>query len=320
MINESYMAYYDLFYKHLRSPENVETHKITKVRKTKNKKILNGISEFSSVLHECFPKECSKRFDDNLKTLRVVKCRLFHDRNKGGEYESSVNKVFLYDYESLMHELFHMASSLISIDPDKDGSKNFVGFRDGPRGIGINEGFTQILALRHFDVRDSYDRLVNVVTKLEYIVGSNKMTRLYFGKGLKGLADELAAYSDENDIMIISNLVDYTDKIYDEKFPSNNRDHAYGQVYDCLLKFYMNKLLSEVINEKITEEEAMDKYTEFIGRLFEEEETNDPLRIKTELFLDKEHVMDEIAKRASMEQYQLDLRIKRHKQKTRRIS
>ena len=112
-----------------------------------------------------------------------------------GDYKNCIN-----------HELFHMASS------KNDGIYSYSGFhfinynsRIKSTGVGINEGYTQLLAEKYFNesefVSNVYQYMVIISKYLENIVGKEKMQSLYMRSDLFGLINELKKYRSEEEIM-----------------------------------------------------------------------------------------------------------------------
>ena len=123
-----------------------------------------------------------------------------------------VDKKFVH--KVLFHELFHVASS-IKIKNDNN-TLLFSGFRqtknDETIGIGLNEGYTEILVKRYFKENNdliTYPIETSIAKSLEIIVESEKMEQLYFTADLKGLILELCKYIDKEEIMDFLTKLDF---------------------------------------------------------------------------------------------------------------
>lgn len=101
--------------------------------------------------------------------------------------------------EIISHELMHAASSY------KYNDILGSGFHQTHKsGIGINEGYTDLIAKRYFNkgieqmCGYSYHR--NIAEIVETIVGKQKMLNLYFHGNLQGLIKELSKYQSEEKV------------------------------------------------------------------------------------------------------------------------
>lgn len=141
----------------------------------------------------------------------------------GGEYHPLLHSISLNKYASLAlsknigleqeqiikiilsHELMHAASSY------KEDNKIAAGFhqryiinmgnnKDYSIGVGINEGYTDLISKRYLVEDYGTDRIgyyyeEKIAELTELIVGKDKMINLYFQANLKGLVEELSKYS-----------------------------------------------------------------------------------------------------------------------------
>ena len=242
------------------------------------------IIKFATTLINRFPPEVLTNFYNNINTLKTKEgtfvIRNFLVGNKAvGRYDPKRNTIKI-DGENeditIFHELFHMASSIY-----KDGIE-YSGFcqinkKMGTNiGVGINEGYTELLAERYFGERDtritnSYQYQKFIVKQLEKIVGEEKMESLYFNSNLKGLIEELSQYDSEEEIMkFISNTDFLVKHLDDKKFISNEADmigNCLKNVHAFLITNYMKSVEEKVDKGILSPKEASYRINHFIGEM-----------------------------------------------------
>lgn len=255
-------AYNDHFSRY-RNINDVECIKITRSQRI-NDQYKKSLMEFINVFNNNFSEKYSERLEQNLHTIKIAKrSKLFRkkkDKSISGTYNSNKNEIILYEDDSFPHELFHVSSSLIT-PASKSWLENydFIGFRDGFMGKGLNEGYTQLLSERFFDTEKTYIRLVEIVKVLEYIIGEEKMRDFYFDIGLKGLIDEMVKYFKQDDYYCIENLITNTNKLCVRNI-GKEADYLVVQIYGTLFNLYANKLVDEVNNDLIDGKTALANY------------------------------------------------------------
>lgn len=74
-------------------------------------------------------------------------------------------------------------------------------------GVGICEGYTDLLANRYFNKIISYDIEAEISEQLENIVGRTGMEKLYLKADLKSLVTELSKYTSLEEINDFINMV-----------------------------------------------------------------------------------------------------------------
>lgn len=117
--------------------------------------------------------------------------------------------------EVLPHELMHAASSV------DNKNKKYLGFaiaEDNGNyiGLGLTEGYTELLTGRHFKngtIRHvAYPIEVKYAKIIEYIVGNKKMANLYSTANLEGLIYSLEQYADRSEIIKFLANLDFLSK------------------------------------------------------------------------------------------------------------
>lgn len=207
-----------------------------------NKEILN----FIKVIIEKVPKESLNNFYNNINSLEVKSSFLVKLARIQGYYNSITNKVFLDTKTAknvIYHELLHMASTLYT----KYDGKNYSGFvqANGTYWIceGINEGYTELLSNRFFNVDNcAYGIHVVLAQKLEEIIGKDVMEHLYFTSDLYGLVNILKQYSSDEEIEKFLFNMDYTNTQYDKKEIIPNFISRLSEIYQFLINCYAKKV------------------------------------------------------------------------------
>ena len=221
------------------------------------------IVNFIEKIEQVFPKEYLTIFINNINELNFKNSNFLLSNIIGagtaisvGEYGVKNNKIKVANYKSelpLYHELFHMASSVY-----KNGVR-YSGFRIVPKnifnsiGVGINEGYTELLTERYFGsdyfLSKGYKYLKGISERLEEIVGKEKMEYYYLTANLKGLIDELSKYTD---LSMISKFISDTDCII-QLMDSNLTKSTESQLQkviisanEFLLYCYIKKVKSEI--------------------------------------------------------------------------
>ena len=170
--------------------------------------------------------------------------------------------------QSFYHELFHVSSTLY----DKQEDISYSGFcrfyPDGITGIGINEGYTEIMTERYFANETElfqptfyiYEKFF--ASKLEEIVGKEKMEQLYFETDLEGLIEELKQCASEDDIKsFLINTDVLTHVIYNDSVSFKLLDKIISRVeqtLDFLVESYIKMQYKKLSEGLITNQELED--------------------------------------------------------------
>ena len=218
------------------------------------------IINFIKVLKDNFSDSDLTNFYNNISYLDVIIDDPF------GEYKNSydpVNNLIYLESDkaesSIYHELFHAASTCYKDDNVYCG---FAQWNDKIKiGVGLTEGYTQLLRERYFgeeEFKHGYAEEVKIVNLLELIVGKKQMGKLYLNSDLKGLINELSNYNSIEEIM---NFIYSLDYIIDYNFiDSNDKDNnvfenlvkSYRNIKEFLLSSYSKKYMDE-LNTKLQE-------------------------------------------------------------------
>lgn len=233
------------------SPELTIEYSDIDINKIVSSKYKESVLKFVKVLIQNFSKDDLKIFYNNINSLKVkskstcIQSFIIKRKIIAGEYDPENNEIIIDDniiYSTIFHELFHMASTIYKDDI-------YSGFYQSSLGRGLTEGYTEFLSRRYFpsnsNVVCAYEYLVFISSKLEHIIGKEKMQRLYLNANLKGLIDELKLYTKEEDIMkFISN----TDFLVEHMADRNLELFEKNMIGDCLKN--INKFLITCYSKK----------------------------------------------------------------------
>lgn len=165
---------------------------------------------------------------------------------------------------SIYHELFHMATSF------KTKEFRFVGFSQQflkgniieKYGIGICEGYTDLLSNRYFDKIIAYDIEAEIVEQIENIVGRKVMEKLYLRADLKSLIAELSKYSSLEEI---NDFINNVDMICLNKYINKNKvlmNLTANKILGFMYNLFMNRYKEDIERDKIYDKTLTKKLIE----------------------------------------------------------
>ncbi|MBR4671630.1 MAG: hypothetical protein IKO78_00335 [Bacilli bacterium] len=243
-------------------------------------RIREVVKDFVDVMEREFPKEALANFYNNINEAKIKRNAGVMLIESSGVYLCKKNKINVSAISSLYHELFHLASS--SYDPEaklaRAGFSQVYHTLTSPfegvnMGIGLNEGYTELLTQRYFDGKckpNKYYRFeVNVASNVEKIVGEEEMKKLYLKSDLRGLIENLKQYASEEEVMQFVNSVDLVSRHSTDIFLFRNSKMkaSITNVYTFLMKAYLTKLKRQLEEGAITINEFVDQATEYIKAL-----------------------------------------------------
>ena len=191
-------------------------------------------------------------FYSNINTLIIEETEEFKDKeNASASYKISENKIyFLPGYKSsLFHEFLHMISTILDKDEKITG---FYHTYTTPKmklgiGIGLTEGYTDLLANRYFNTSIQYNIEEDIAEIIELLIGRRKMEHLYLTSNQYGLIKELEKYTSLvevseflmrlDDICIIGSKKELTEK---DKDKINN-------IYNTTISSFLRKCADNYI-------------------------------------------------------------------------
>ena len=242
------------------------------VKKIFEKSLRDFVLKFANILNEKLSNVDLSYLYNNLKNIQINTkgLKLYNfifSRKARGIYSISKNRIFINNddkLDSLCHELLHMSSSVL----DKENNVFLSGFSQHSKkknysiGVGINEGYTQLLAKRYFDgiyqIYDTYVFEVGIAELLEKIIGKEEMESLYFKADLFGLVEQLKKYMGFNYIMTFIDEMDFLCANIDKNSMSTGKmkktEKSLSYVHIFLLQCYCNKLRDKFKNNQISYE------------------------------------------------------------------
>lgn len=281
---DSYKLYRDYKIKKINkvvpSPKLMQRYSDVDIEKLFIKQDFEEIVEFTETIIEKFPREDLINFFNNINELRVKNKRFsiwnfILQRNTIACYNVKSNKILVGAKWALYHELFHMACS-ININGILYSGFSQSSFRPNilALGRGLNEGYTDLLAVRYFGhkgITISYKFEADIAEKLELIVGQQKMESLYLNSNLHGLIDELKEYSSEEEIMnFICGLDFLSEHLNNNSLKMLKKGmlvRRLKEVNEFLLKAYIIKLKKQIENETLQVDKAVNLLSDYISAL-----------------------------------------------------
>lgn len=222
----------------------------------------NAILKFTNVLVNNFPKNDLNIFYNNIKGLSIktktfIMQRLLYNSRIVAFYTPDENKItinFRAHETTLYHELFHVASSIQNNRVIFSGFFQSVG--SSTLGMGINEGYTELLTRRYFHdenyVRNSYDNQIVFAAMLEKIVGEKEMNHLYLTSNLNGLIKNLKNYTQRDEIMRFIDNTDSSFSLFNSKENEIKKIQmikaCYKEINRFLIICYARKMQLQGIN------------------------------------------------------------------------
>ncbi len=235
------------------------------------------INEFIDTLSKDKTIDLSN-FKEKLKSLKLYYCSIREMIKISSDlcfadacYNYAYNYIYYTDisikFRSLYHELFHVASAFI------EGSTIFNGYLEetvedlkyfntvSERGMGLNEGYTELLSERYFNSATQCDLERLFAKQLEKIVGAEFLKEHYFKPhGIDALIEKLSEYTNEGQTLHLIELLD----IYNKLLGKNNEkelQNIWDEIVDIFVCIYLVKIKKEIS----TPEEATNKFYFFIN-------------------------------------------------------
>lgn len=241
--------------------------------------IKRNIELFMKIIEESYQEKDLKLYFHNIKELKISSnfnlqrflIKILYP-NSISSYDSYKNEIMINNKNEMnnsaciFHELFHMSSTY------KDDDKILVGFsqlnlnNNQSIGNGINEGYTEYLAQKHYPeeiTSCSYPYEIQVINVLKEIIGEDKMTSLYLNGNLKELIYELSKYSSIDEVLDFLVDLDYITKNHYQVIDSNtvNIVNSTKELVDTFLaKIYINSKKDELDNIKPNNFRLLEKF------------------------------------------------------------
>ena len=252
------------------------------IQKLSSKVLQDKIFSFSNVLKTNFKLCDLKLFNYNVKNLNIE----FDNNLYANEYKKQIgvyilgnnmikidNREDVNQEQVLYHELFHIASTI------KNKNTWYSGFEQNDLrtlstiGTGLNEGYTELLTSRYFETnpKSGYQYEIHIASKLEEIIGKEKMEKYYLNADLYHLVEDLCKYETKEDVI---KFIKYFD-LYEKKNKLCNKNQNNKEeiekylryINEFILKCYLKKIRREIKENKIKKEHAISILNKYINSL-----------------------------------------------------
>lgn len=213
------------------------------------------IKRFTDTITTEFKKKDLKIFYTNINKLTIEINDKLEEINSTAQYSITNNKIeFVSDYEdSIFHELFHMTSTILSQKETRSGFYKSYALVDNRTyiGLGLNEGYTDLLANRYFGSKIFYVSEADIAETVELLIGKEKMEKLYLNADQDGLLNELTKYASPYDVVEFLISLDDACVITSHKKLTTEDKVKINELYSDINKFFkkcVNKYVE--LNEK----------------------------------------------------------------------
>ena len=253
------------------------------IDKIKEKPIGNHLIKFRKKLYKKFTSNNLNLLNHNIKSLKVkikyIAPEILLLRFASGTYSIKKNKIELIDFfkdGSTNHELFHMATSFYNkkLKIAYSGFQQILFYKNETIGYGLNEGYTDLLVNRYFEVKIkyrcySYEVCTFFSEKLEEIVGRKRMENFYLNADLFGLYHYLLNFDTGENVMQFIVSLDYLLK-HASLFHPEKCENYFALIECYLAKWCINKNKKELNNGTIDENTYNKNINNYIDSLCNE--------------------------------------------------
>ena len=271
-----------------------------------SEKDINLFKEKTNIFLKTVYNECPNfNFERFLMNFEKTKFNIDIGNNSFGSYGGVTYnrkhvKYYINTFGVAFHEFFHLSTSFYSSTLHSFFSGFHFRDNDFDLGVGINEGYTQLLTERYFKngVEKTYLYEVEQAKLLEKIIGKDIMEEAYFKSSLNRLIFELEKYNTRENVIKYIENIDFI-KNYYSYFGENKKEEnekslktkiikGYDFLYECLktkLKLLKQNLSDEEFKKIIYElKKDKDWPEEYItNKLFEPNDEDIIKTYKTEI-------------------------------------
>lgn len=279
--------------------------------KVDDKLLQELIDRFVMVLEKNISRDKLILLYNNLSTLKIESKRIIYEVIAGifknstvtGEYYLDDNIISILPLEdsskfkkfismnaseyiaNLYHELLHMASTIKS----ESGRVAFSGLSqvrtEDSIGVALDDGYTEILLYRYFDLDKeymSYNYEVLIISLLEEIISKDRMTELYFTANLYDFVSELEKYNSRNNIIKFMNDLDSLYVLEDHtKIYRKDIIYYHNEITRFIVDTYRRKFKIDLYNKCIDFDEYNNRLNNIIEKLHMAFEALDLEEVKT---------------------------------------
>ena len=269
----------------LSKPKLPKQKSIINEERIKNMPYNNIILNFIDYITKNIDKDNLAIFYHNINKL-IIKYNP-EDKKASGEYNPIDNSILINKNkmekieEILPHELFH----LFSIYYDKINDIAYAGFGQFSKkvgiGLGITEGYTQLLTERYLDhsitleedfFKTPYAFHTVISKNIEEIIGKEKMLKFYSNADLQSFIKELGKYTSSKEIIKFIMKLDY---LYEKMYKTQNISIYETPFFLKAIKnqilftqiLKINKMIIDVKQGKITKQELNEVINSYISKV-----------------------------------------------------
>lgn len=209
--------------------------------------------------------------NETLRTLKVTKLKKSKAKKHGatGYYNFYNNKIKIYIIDTIYHELFHAFTY-------HETAKNyFCGFNQGNDYLDIanslNEGYTDLLTKRYFDIEIAYMMEANIASKIELMLGKEKMRSMNTANDLRGLIEFLSKHSSKQEAIGFITMMDKLDNYdYESKKAINLMNILSNYLVDVYLNFLAENYSLGIIDNADVNSELTKFKDKFVKHAFDD--------------------------------------------------
>lgn len=238
-------------------------------------KLNNYINNFKVTLEKNFSADELSNFYRNIKWLKIkIKknylVNIFLGQKLSGLYDFEANKLSILEDKpkSIYHELFHLSSTNFELKQNHPGLTLNLGNID--IGNGLNEGYTELLSLRYFDVQEiaSYYLETHFARALELIVGKEMMQSLYLKNDFWGLIEILKKYYEVSEIEKFLLSLDLVSEYTAKKSITYEENEKINFIIEDMICFLLKGYCKSIVSTNINYEEALYSYLYDLNIIF----------------------------------------------------
>ena len=247
-------------------PEKLKTE-IKESKQIKKEIFKDATLEFTELMLKSFPPYVLDNFYRNIKDIKIMDSYKQSIMGPLGVYNCEKNRIKIFDYSALFHELFHMASSYYDKDEDIVYCGFSISINNEVIGNGINEGYTELLTQRYLgnkhNLKKTYFFEVKVATLLEKIVGTEQMEEYYLMASRTNLIEDLKMYTDEKKVINFLVKLDYINSNPFISLPNEIIRKKVVDIHIFLLETYYSKLKLDIEENRITVKNALNRFDDY---------------------------------------------------------
>ena len=203
--------------------------------------------------------------NEKLETLKIKK-------HSNSDYLIRKNKIRLKKKKDIYHELFHVFTLY-----KMDSNHIFSGFNQYGLLYDIansfDEGYTDLLTNRYFDDEILYMIEANIVSKVELMLGKEKMRNMYTSNDLMGLIKFLSKHSSKQEAIGFITMMDKLDNYdYESKEAINLMNILSNYLVNVYLNFLAENYSLGIIDNADVNNELSKFKDKFVKYAFDDKE------------------------------------------------